>query len=68
MIGGSLELLETEGKLTVCVSSIRGDTKSRWLLSGKTGEIRFPSVIRNGKLERNSMALRGRLEGRAVAR
>ena len=48
MVSGLLELLETEGKLTACVNSIPGDTKSRWLLSGTTGGIRFLSVILSG--------------------
>ena len=68
MVAEILRHVVTEGKLTVCVSSIRDDTKSRWLMSGKTGEISFLSVILSGSEGLSSTALRGRLEGRAVVR
>jgi hypothetical protein len=42
--------------------------ESRWRKSGINENISFLSVILSGKLERNSTALRGRLEGRAVVR
>nr|DAM99007.1 MAG TPA: hypothetical protein [Caudoviricetes sp.] len=59
MVAEILPLVVTEGKLTARVSSIRDDTKSRWLLSGKTGEISFLSVILSGSEALSSTDLRG---------